>query len=1212
MGEAKQPSGKCPKLSDGEQNMGSIDRLSSLPDEVICHILSFLPTKRSVATSILGKRWRFLWAHVPCLDFSGDDFKEEGTHASNSFWEEETQDSEASDIIHRVILQHKAERMDTLTLSYVKFNEYQLEAWITTAIDRSIRNLYLQLNLYTFPRSLFNCKTIVDLKLDNYRASLSAVDNVSLPSLKKLHVNNVVCENDDALPRFLSGCPLLEELNMAIYFQYDYAGCINISSPTIKKLKLDIDYSFRPFNLEYRIIINAPALRYLQVYGYDFALEWITIPITMNSLVEADIHFKNYFYPVKTDCNSMEVKFLHSLCYVKCLKISGWRLGEVSSEPMKGGSLTLYFHSMWRIWQRESQESPWFWKFQVLFVRIWDREQNMASIDNHSSYPDGIICHILSFLPTKRSVATSVLGKRWRFLWAHVPCLEFSGNDFRKEDFGEEETQSWDDFMKEGTQASNTIHGVILRHKAKRTDSLTLYNVYCDEYQLETWIKIAKDRSIRNLYLQLDLDTIPQSLFNCKTIVDLKLDNNRAPLSDVDNVSLPGLKKFYVYNVVCESDDALPSLSFRLSVTRGVEYGIQVPFVRIYMDKTKQPSGKRQKLSIREQNMGSADRLSSLPDEVICHILSFLPTKRSMATSVLGKRWRFLWAHVPSLHFDFRKRRTKASDIINRVIFRHKAKRMDTLTLDYVNRNEYQLEKLITAVIDRCLRNLYLFDLYTLPPCIFNGKTIVNLKLDICRASLPAVENNDEALPHFLSGCPSLEDLNMKFTSVEKGPFDYDYDYDSVSCINISSPTIKTLKLHLEHLTCPSNRKCKCRMILNAPALRYLQVYGHALECITVPITMISLFEADIRLRSYNTTVVNFLQCYVTCLVISGWELKEFVQRGVACSTVKFDNLTKLEIRFNFEWSLLVKFLEIADNLEVLIVPFVRIFMEETRQSSLNCQKLSDREQNMASIDRLSSLPEDVICHILSFLETKDSVAGCDFKEEGTQASDIIHTVISRHKAKRMDTLALYRIKCNEHQLETLITTAIERSIRNLYLKVKFVTVPRSLFNCKTIVDLILCVSRVSISALDNVSLPSLKKFYVYNVVCENDEALPHFLSGCPSLEELNMAVISEEEGPFDNDFVGCINISSPTIKKLKLDLFDLPYRMTINAPALRYLELDGDVLECITIPTTMISLVEADIDLLNYNTTVMKFLHSLCYVKHLVLSGWELKGVCF
>ncbi|CAI0374516.1 unnamed protein product [Linum tenue] len=47
----------------------AVDRLRGLPDSILHHIISFLDSKSAVRTSLLARRWRCLWKHVPVLNF---------------------------------------------------------------------------------------------------------------------------------------------------------------------------------------------------------------------------------------------------------------------------------------------------------------------------------------------------------------------------------------------------------------------------------------------------------------------------------------------------------------------------------------------------------------------------------------------------------------------------------------------------------------------------------------------------------------------------------------------------------------------------------------------------------------------------------------------------------------------------------------------------------------------------------------------------------------------------------------------------------------------------------------------------------------------------------------------------------------------------------------------------------------------------------------
>ncbi|GFP96712.1 putative fbd-associated F-box protein at5g56440 [Phtheirospermum japonicum] len=292
-----------------------IDRLSALPDGVLCHILSFLPTKLSVSTNALAKRWRPLWAHVRSLRFEGEI---------------------SSDVIHRVMLHHKAKSIDTFSLYHVSHcNEFQLDTWITTAIERNIQLLDLVHATVMLPRHIFTCKTLVDLRLSDCTGIPSST-NIYLPSLKRLSLRRVKYEVEEDLPRLLSGCPLLDVLTIVSGNMNRDLGCFNISSPSIKRL--NVIFSFYSPNSEVRVVINAPALRYLKVFTCYY--EHMSLS-PMTSLVEADLNLngvQEHFYCI------LSIRELFD-CFpnVKRLKLSGcckFPEAEVAGSIVKFDNLT--------------------------------------------------------------------------------------------------------------------------------------------------------------------------------------------------------------------------------------------------------------------------------------------------------------------------------------------------------------------------------------------------------------------------------------------------------------------------------------------------------------------------------------------------------------------------------------------------------------------------------------------------------------------------------------------------------------------------------------------------------------------------------------------------------------------------------------------------------------------------------------------------------
>jgi hypothetical protein len=189
------------------------DHFSLLPDEVICHILTFLPTEDAFTTSFLSKRWTSLWLlDVTILDIDDAHFLNTGGKSKSLF-------RKIISILVRNVHRQRIKRIRLRCWSVSNYFDSEVEeehsvnfnTWLTAAAERGLEHLHIHLSwIYSKLDIIFGLRTLVFLELKTvYVQSLCKVD---LPSLKMLRLNGVEFRMDWFLPDLLNGCPNLEVL----------------------------------------------------------------------------------------------------------------------------------------------------------------------------------------------------------------------------------------------------------------------------------------------------------------------------------------------------------------------------------------------------------------------------------------------------------------------------------------------------------------------------------------------------------------------------------------------------------------------------------------------------------------------------------------------------------------------------------------------------------------------------------------------------------------------------------------------------------------------------------------------------------------------------------------------------------------------------------------------------------------------------------------
>ncbi|XP_039002714.1 putative F-box protein At1g58310, partial [Hibiscus syriacus] len=317
------------------QSVGVLDRISSLPDHILCRILSLLPIKDVVRTSKISLRWRYLYAFsVSIIDFN-DCLPHISLPSENDiidfndclpqFPVPSENDNNFLDFVDRFFSVNKH-----LSLECFRVNDYwvtmddiqpyegflHLNGWICSALWCGVKEIdirFIYEDVSTLSTLLFSCQSLVTSKLNiRVRGNMKVPSNTCLPNLKTLHFSFSKFQDGYPVIRLISNCHVLENLEF-IYCEFCNIRELNIHNLSLKRLVLDFGdlyiQSHRGFNF---IEIDTPNLVYFKyvdamVEGYTLSdmksLERADIDITLL----ASVDYERATYLLKRICNVQSI-----------------------------------------------------------------------------------------------------------------------------------------------------------------------------------------------------------------------------------------------------------------------------------------------------------------------------------------------------------------------------------------------------------------------------------------------------------------------------------------------------------------------------------------------------------------------------------------------------------------------------------------------------------------------------------------------------------------------------------------------------------------------------------------------------------------------------------------------------------------------------------------------------------------------------------------
>ncbi|KAM0925737.1 hypothetical protein ACQ4PT_003997 [Festuca glaucescens] len=223
-----------------------VDRISSLPIEILGEIISLLPTKQGARTQVVASRWRGLWRSSPLnLDFD---------HITAHWYK-------LSHVVLGIIKSHQGGgRRFCTPYMYTIHVKHAIEACLLSPALNNLRELELSnWEGQPIPASVFRFSpTLCVAHIGHCSLPDATVQGIQFPLLKQLRlVHSSISEG--SLHRMIADCPSLVCL---LIYSCTGSRSVRINSPVLTSIGVK-NYSADTPMLEELIIESAPRLESL-------------------------------------------------------------------------------------------------------------------------------------------------------------------------------------------------------------------------------------------------------------------------------------------------------------------------------------------------------------------------------------------------------------------------------------------------------------------------------------------------------------------------------------------------------------------------------------------------------------------------------------------------------------------------------------------------------------------------------------------------------------------------------------------------------------------------------------------------------------------------------------------------------------------------------------------------------------------------------------